>query len=217
MQRATAARGDGLALRVGLDAGEPIADGDDLYGTPVIVASRLCDAAGDGEILVSDVVRQVAGPALRRPDAARRARCACAGIGERGRRRPGRLAGRRRTGAPAPAERARRPGAPDHASLIADDQRLLRTGFRVILDAEPDITRRRRGGRRARRGRRASGGAAPTSCSWTSACPSSTACRRPSRSSPTPSSTTAVRDAHDVRRSTSTSTRRCASARAASC
>lgn len=32
MQRATAAPGPGLGLRIGLDAGEPLADGDDFYG-----------------------------------------------------------------------------------------------------------------------------------------------------------------------------------------
>src|SRR5215218_5411265 len=46
MQIATAAAPDGLGLRVGLDAGEPLPDDDgDLYGTAVNVASRLCDAA----------------------------------------------------------------------------------------------------------------------------------------------------------------------------
>jgi DNA-binding NarL/FixJ family response regulator/class 3 adenylate cyclase len=141
MQRATAAGGDGLALRVGLDAGEPIADGDDLYGTPVNVASRLCDAAGENEVLVSDVVRQVAGRRLGdllRPAGALRLR----GLGEAvgvalvvwdrdGSGQP-----------PAPAPEDEEPAAPARTItvLIADDQRLLRTGFRVIVDAEPDLT-----------------------------------------------------------------------------
>jgi class 3 adenylate cyclase len=51
--RRTTRAQDGLSLRIGLDAGEPLADGEDLYGTPVIVASRLCDAAGDSEVLAS--------------------------------------------------------------------------------------------------------------------------------------------------------------------
>ena len=51
-----------MEIRIGLDAGEPLPDGDDLYGTPVIIASRLCDVAKPGEILASDVVRQIAGP-----------------------------------------------------------------------------------------------------------------------------------------------------------
>src|SRR5215204_5218237 len=62
MQRATAAADGGLELRVGLEAGEPLSEGDDLYGTPVIIASRLCDIAGAGEILASEVVCKIAGP-----------------------------------------------------------------------------------------------------------------------------------------------------------
>src|ERR1700689_4452253 len=62
MQRETSGTVGGLQARIGIDAGEPLADGDDLYGTPVIVARHLCDAAGDGEVLASEVVRQVAGP-----------------------------------------------------------------------------------------------------------------------------------------------------------
>ncbi len=65
MQRATSGE-DGLELRIGLDAGEPLPEGDDLYGTPVIVASRLCDAAGAGEILASDIVCRIAGRVSRR-------------------------------------------------------------------------------------------------------------------------------------------------------
>ena len=57
MQRTTAAAGE-LELSVGIDAGEPLPEGDDLYGTPVIVASRLCDAAGPGEILISESTYQ---------------------------------------------------------------------------------------------------------------------------------------------------------------
>jgi DNA-binding SARP family transcriptional activator/class 3 adenylate cyclase len=62
MQRASAGTAGNLALRIGLDAGEPLADGEDLYGTSVIVASRLCNAAWAGQILATEVVRHVAGP-----------------------------------------------------------------------------------------------------------------------------------------------------------
>src|SRR5215207_1422440 len=40
MQRATAAAEGRLELRVGLDAGEQLPEGEDLYGTPVSVACR---------------------------------------------------------------------------------------------------------------------------------------------------------------------------------
>jgi class 3 adenylate cyclase/DNA-binding CsgD family transcriptional regulator len=62
MQRATTGSEGDLRLRVGLDGGEPLAEGDDLYGTPVIVASRLCAAAGPGEILASELVSRIAAP-----------------------------------------------------------------------------------------------------------------------------------------------------------
>src|SRR3954471_6032323 len=55
MQRAATSAADSLELRIGLDAGEPLREGDDVYGTPVIVASRLCDHARAGEILASEV------------------------------------------------------------------------------------------------------------------------------------------------------------------
>jgi class 3 adenylate cyclase/DNA-binding CsgD family transcriptional regulator len=50
-----------VQVRVGLHAGEPIADGDDLFGTAVNVASRLCSAAGAGEVLLSDLVHSLVG------------------------------------------------------------------------------------------------------------------------------------------------------------
>jgi eukaryotic-like serine/threonine-protein kinase len=49
--------GIGLAARVGVAAGEPIPDGEDLHGMSVVIASRLSSAAGTGEILVQDLVR----------------------------------------------------------------------------------------------------------------------------------------------------------------
>jgi class 3 adenylate cyclase len=46
-------------MRVGINAGEPLAEEGDLFGTAVQVARRICDAAEPGQILVSDVVRQL--------------------------------------------------------------------------------------------------------------------------------------------------------------
>jgi len=48
-----------LKVHVGLNAGEPIAEERDLFGTAVDLARRICDQARGGEILASDVVRQL--------------------------------------------------------------------------------------------------------------------------------------------------------------
>jgi DNA-binding NarL/FixJ family response regulator/class 3 adenylate cyclase len=135
MQRTTRLVAGGLALRVGLDAGEPLPDGTDLYGTPVIVASRLCDTARPDEILASEVVCRIAGPRvseLIHPVGALRLR----GVTER-------VSAAQVTW----REDSRdEPFAPEHLApareitvVIADDERLLRSGFRVILEDEPDI------------------------------------------------------------------------------
>jgi class 3 adenylate cyclase len=46
-----------IHVRIGLNAGEPIEEGGDLFGATVIMASRIAAQAGAGEILASDVVR----------------------------------------------------------------------------------------------------------------------------------------------------------------
>jgi class 3 adenylate cyclase len=53
------AGGEAVALRIGLNAGEAISAEGDYFGTTVVVAKRLCDRAGRGQILVSDVVRSL--------------------------------------------------------------------------------------------------------------------------------------------------------------
>jgi class 3 adenylate cyclase/CheY-like chemotaxis protein len=50
-----------LAMRIGLSAGETTCAAEDYFGAPVIEASRLCAEAGPRGILVSDVVRLLAG------------------------------------------------------------------------------------------------------------------------------------------------------------
>ena len=51
-----------VAVRIGINSGEATThDDDDYYGTPVVVAERLCSAAEGGEILVSGVVRALIG------------------------------------------------------------------------------------------------------------------------------------------------------------
>ncbi len=48
-----------LRIRVGINAGEPIAQDDDLHGTAVIQAARIMSHAAGGEILVTDTVRNL--------------------------------------------------------------------------------------------------------------------------------------------------------------
>ena len=48
-----------VLVRIGLNAGEPIEEDDDLFGTAVNMAARIASKADGGEILVSDVVRQL--------------------------------------------------------------------------------------------------------------------------------------------------------------
>jgi len=49
-----------LRMRIGLNAGEPVAEERDLFGAAVQLAARVCTSAGPGQILASDVVRQLA-------------------------------------------------------------------------------------------------------------------------------------------------------------
>jgi adenylate cyclase len=58
LQRAFSAHED-IAIRVGLNAGEPIAEDGDLFGVAVILASRICARAEAGEILIPEPVRHL--------------------------------------------------------------------------------------------------------------------------------------------------------------
>ncbi len=49
--------GEEVRIRIGLNAGEPIEEAGDLFGSTVIMASRIAAQAGGSEILTSDVVR----------------------------------------------------------------------------------------------------------------------------------------------------------------
>ena len=64
MQRAFADHNESaeqpILVRIGLNAGEPIAEDDDLFGRAVNEAARITAAAMGGEILVSNVVRELA-------------------------------------------------------------------------------------------------------------------------------------------------------------
>ncbi len=48
-----------IKLRIGMAAGEPIREEGDLHGAVVVVASRISDAAGTGEVFASDGVKQL--------------------------------------------------------------------------------------------------------------------------------------------------------------
>ena len=50
-----------LLIRVGVSLGDADVEDGDYFGVPVVEASRLCSAAAGGEILVTDVVRTLAG------------------------------------------------------------------------------------------------------------------------------------------------------------
>jgi class 3 adenylate cyclase len=51
--------GGEIRVRVGLNAGEPVAEEGDIFGTAVQLAARITDRAVPGQVLVSDVVRQL--------------------------------------------------------------------------------------------------------------------------------------------------------------
>src|SRR5436309_5909218 len=60
LQRAFVERqGEPLSIRVGLNAGEPIEEDGDLFGSTVILASRIAAYAAGGEILIPEPLRHL--------------------------------------------------------------------------------------------------------------------------------------------------------------
>lgn len=64
IQRAFARHNDAspsepILVRIGINAGEPLIENGDLFGTAVQLAARICARSGAGEILTADVVRQL--------------------------------------------------------------------------------------------------------------------------------------------------------------
>jgi class 3 adenylate cyclase len=51
--------GPALRVRIGMAAGEPVDRGDDLFGSTVNLARRICDAADGGQTLVSEAVQDL--------------------------------------------------------------------------------------------------------------------------------------------------------------
>ncbi len=50
---------EAINVRIGLNAGEPVAEDDDLFGTAVQLAARVCAHAQPGTILAANVVREL--------------------------------------------------------------------------------------------------------------------------------------------------------------
>ncbi len=48
-----------LHIRIGINAGEPIIEENDLFGSTVQMAARICDAADTDKILVSNIIREL--------------------------------------------------------------------------------------------------------------------------------------------------------------
>jgi class 3 adenylate cyclase len=61
VHRAAATGEPQFAVRIGLNVGEPIRDEGDYFGTPVVIAKRLCDAGAPGQILATELVRALIG------------------------------------------------------------------------------------------------------------------------------------------------------------
>ena len=57
--RTAASASPELRVRVGIAAGEPVDHNDDLFGSTVNLASRICDATDAGHILTSDLVHEL--------------------------------------------------------------------------------------------------------------------------------------------------------------
>lgn len=49
-----------IRVRIGLNAGEPIAEEEDLFGTAIQLAARICAHAEPGQIMAPIIVRELA-------------------------------------------------------------------------------------------------------------------------------------------------------------
>jgi DNA-binding NarL/FixJ family response regulator/class 3 adenylate cyclase len=131
MQRRASHHPLGRRLRIGIEAGEHVRDGDDLFGTGVVVAERLCDLAGGQHIITTDLVSRLVGT---RVDAS------FTPLGSVPLKGVAAMVEVFAVTWDAPAtEKSRAVGPPAITVVIADDQRLVRGGLRVILDSEPGI------------------------------------------------------------------------------
>ena len=123
-----------IAVRVGISAGDVSWEGDDCFGTPVVEASRSCDAAVPGQILVSDIVRLLVGSL---------ATIASRALGElderprHGRRLRGHVGCGPRCPAPLPAALSPNETLP----LIGrvDEREALTTAWKHTLEGDPQV------------------------------------------------------------------------------
>jgi DNA-binding NarL/FixJ family response regulator/class 3 adenylate cyclase len=121
-----------LRVRMGIHTGEAAPSGEDYHGLAVHRVARICSEAKGGQVLVSHATVSVIEDA----------RDGLGGVAlvEVGERRlkdfehPVRLHQLSAVQGDAPDTAASRIGV-----LIVDDQALVRTGFRMILEAEPDL------------------------------------------------------------------------------
>lgn len=118
MQRATH-RGIGsraMSIRIGLSSGDVRMEDGDCHGLPVVEASRLCSAAGPGQVLMSDKTHRLAQGAGRRRE-----------VGEL-----------ELKGLPEPVEAWEAPWSPESSAnvrvVLADDAVLLREGIARVLE-----------------------------------------------------------------------------------
>jgi class 3 adenylate cyclase len=61
IQRELTEREHPVRVRIGLNAGEVLEDGGELFGAAIDLAARVMDRANGGEVLTTDTVRQLAG------------------------------------------------------------------------------------------------------------------------------------------------------------
>jgi class 3 adenylate cyclase len=64
-QKFNAASREKIRVRIGIDVGEPVADSNDLFGSTVQLAARLCQAADPDAILVSGATRELVGKSFK--------------------------------------------------------------------------------------------------------------------------------------------------------
>jgi len=131
MQRGALNRGLHHTLRIGVEAGEPIREGNDLFGTPVVVAKRLCDEASGGQIIITDLVTKLVG---NRVDATFTLLGPISLKGLSADVESFSVEWDAEGSVDIPKK------ADPITVVIADDQRMVRGGLRVILESEPDIT-----------------------------------------------------------------------------